>query len=294
MAQRYKRALEVVQRYGERLVEQILLEELAPLQHYWRGTAPNHNVFLGAISEPLALSSKITRSLTSKLGNRLAAVARRLAAERYGQRAVPSVIHGSSLAETVAPHYGTGDTLVLCRLPQSETREAAIRLLRLAGVSYAGRIGSDTWQEQYLLEMEQLHQAAGEPQPWGVRVDLFVDDPQVGLAELESGGELDTSNAKGQPEKLVLAGLCLGRPDVALHFCCAYANRGEGEPIAGQLKKYLAPDPQGQHGLLVGSQWWARVLPEDVDFACFIRLFSAVAAEMDVVPDDMRTPPERL
>jgi hypothetical protein len=152
------------------------------------------------------------------------------------------------------------------------------------------RIGTAAFAAALNARIEELGRLPRAPEPWYVRVDLYVDDPGIGLAELESGGELDSSNVKGQPEKLVLAGLALARTDTPLHFCLAYANQGEGRSIRGGLRGYLAyaSAVPPSSGLLVGSQWWERLLPPGLSFASFLEIFADVARELEIVPPEVR------
>jgi hypothetical protein len=271
-------------------VRELLSAELAALAGVAEEQGENHNVFLEAISPTIAAASKLTRSLTSRLGGRFAAIARSLAKARFGEAAVPRVLLSHSAnPEAVTAAFG-GDTTIYTQFDEGATRELAIRLVRQAGADVTRKIGTDPFRAAFRSSVRQLGAAPRTERPWSVRVDLYVDSDTIGLVELESGGELDTANVKGQPEKLVLAGLALGVEDVPLHFALAYANRGEGQPVAGGLPKYLARSGAVRplSGLLVGSEWWLRILPEGVAFAQFLEVFREVAEELKLVPDDLR------
>jgi hypothetical protein len=172
----------------------------------------------------------------------------------------------------------------------ANSAKCAIDLLRRAHATDTERIGTAAFAAALNARIEELGRLPRAPEPWYVRVDLYVDDPGIGLAELESGGELDSSNVKGQPEKLVLAGLALARTNTPLHFCLAYANQGEGRSIRGGLPGYLtyASAVPPSSGLLVGSQWWERLLPPGLSFASFLEIFADVARELEIVPPEVR------
>jgi len=269
------------------LVRRILMDNLAPLVGLASRQPLNRNAFLEAISPTLAVASKLTRSLTSQLGGRFASIARALATARYGQEAVPALLVSPSLSADPRIVTGrTGDTVILTQLPEAATRQAATALLRQAGSAPAERIGTEVFRRVFAGQVQALLDLPRNPAPWSCRVDLFVANPAIGLAELESGGELDSSNVKGQPEKLVLAGLALADPAIPLHFCLAYANAGEGNPIRGGLPQYLAPagSVTPSSGLWVGRRWWEQVLPTDIPFDVFLGLFAEVARELQIVP----------
>jgi hypothetical protein len=67
-----------------------------------------------------------------------------------------------------------------------------------------------------------------------------------------------------------------------LHFCCAYANAGEDQPILGSLTRYLRQTESHRDGLLVGSRWWTLVLPERFAFSDFLEVFQQVAAKYEI------------
>jgi hypothetical protein len=272
-------------------VRSIVRSNLLPLIGIASAQGDNHNVFLEAISPPIAISSKLTRSLTSRLGKRFASIARDLAVLRYGADKVPAVLYSHTVE--AGSQIATGlvdDTLVVTAYDQIATRRAAIDLMRHAKTHADERIGTSSFRDAFRTKVADLESGAPAAELWSVRVDLFVDDPLIGLAELESGGELDSSNVKSQPEKLVLAGLALGDPDVPLHFCLAYANKGEGRPIRGGLPGYLAyeGDDRPSAGLLVGRRWWERLLPAGVAFERFVELFAEVADELEILPPEVR------
>ena len=106
--------------------------------------------------------------------------------------------------------------------------------------------------------------------------------PEIGFAELESGGQLDTSNAVAQAGKLIKAGLAYGDPEMSLHFCTAYANNGQGRSILGSLRSYFLQDPDHRDGLLTGANWWERVLPVELSFEEFLVEFRSVAKEYEI------------
>jgi hypothetical protein len=268
---------------SEEPVRTAVERELSALAHLWETKSQeDHNIFLESISPFLAKASGPTRSLTSQLGHKLAGLARALAEMRYGPDRVPRVLREGSKTGSGQNRSGN-DTYILTTRPRSEVHRAATDLIQFA--RNQAKIGTDRFRAEYQRELERLQSLPGEGES-ELPVDLLVLDSNVGFAELESGGNLDSSNVQAQPAKLVQAGLALGDPDIPLHFCCAYANRGEGNPIGGALPSYFEQNPNHIDGLLVGSQWWERVLPKDVTFDDFLRIFQEVAKDYEIGPPD--------
>jgi hypothetical protein len=276
---------------AELAVSAIIRAELESLAGIADEQGENHNAFLQAISPTLSLSSKLTRSLTSKLGRRLAAMARDLAELRYGAASVPPAVVSATVTEDLgAAAVRAGDTVIYSQLDVEAVASATSELFRFAGSGLDRRIGTDAFRAEFRGRLARLLELPRAATPWFVQVDLYVRDPMVGLAELESGGELDTSNVMGQSQKLIRAGLALADPDTPLHFCLAYPNRGERAPIRSSLSKYFTATATvtPSAGLLVGRAWWERVLPWGITHERFLALFAEMAQELEIVPAEIR------
>lgn len=266
----------------ETQVREVIEGELRDLVSLWAGAAADeHNVFLLAISPALAGSSKLTRQLTSRLGGKLARISRGVARVTYGEKVVPLVVKKADV-DHVPPRHNSNDTFVWSDYDKALVVEQALRLVTFAGLGIANRIGGSEFHAAYMNAIDQLEGAVRSPDPWTVQVDLVVLDTSVGLVELESGGNLDSSNAIGQSRKLIQAGLALGDRDLPLHFAVAYANRGAGKRIQGSLPRYFTDSGEEGDGLLVGRSWWERVLPEGVSYQSFVGLFREVALEYQI------------
>jgi hypothetical protein len=223
----------------------------------------------------------LTRRLTSRMGRKLARMARNVAELRFGEDLLPAHLPSPHLqdAHNAVPH-STDDTFVYTDFDVALTTSLTLELIDKAG--RGAKIGSDDFRSEYAAAIERLVGADRASEPWAVQVDLAVLHPSVGFAELESGGMLDSSNAIGQSRKLVRAGLAYGDEALSLHFCTAYANDGEGRPIKGSLRKYFLQEPDHRDGLLVGSTWWERILPPPVTFDDFLEIFHEVAVEYEI------------
>jgi hypothetical protein len=140
------------------------------------------------------------------------------------------------------------------------------------------------FESQYEKSLQKLI-GAPKVEVWKLQVDLFVDDDELGFCELESGGELDTSNGPAQPTKLVKAGLASGSLSHGLHFCLAYSNRGQNVPIQSALTRYLQMSHESDtgDGLYVGQIWWEKVLPDGVTYNQFMKCFKQVVDKLDIV-----------
>lgn len=263
-------------------VRRVVAQELSDLAELWEGVvSEEHNVFLVATAPTLAVASKLTRRLTSRMGRKLARMARNVAELRFGADLLPAHLPSPHLrsAHQEVPH-STDDTFVYTDFDETLTTALTLELIDKAG--HGAKVGTDDFRMEYEAAIEHLLSAERASSPWSLQVDLAVLDETIGFAELESGGMLDSSNAIGQSRKLIRAGLAYGDPSMSLHFSTAYANDGEGRPIKGSLRKYFLQEPDHRDGLLVGSTWWERILPPPVTFADFLQIFHEVAVEYEI------------
>ena len=264
-------------------VESIIEARLSDLEKLHEAFPENTNPFLEAISPEVARFSSLTRSLTSRLGGRLAGIARDLSVEKFGSDAVPNFIVRDGLSFE-PDRFHKNDTYVWTDFEPDLLLKEAQQLITFAGQDNNKRIGSKLFESQYEKSLQKL-KVAPKVEVWKLQVDLFVDEEELGFCELESGGELDTSNGPAQPTKLVKAGLASGSLRHGLHFCLAYSNRGQNLPIQSALTRYLQMSEQSDtgHGLYVGQSWWEKVLPDGVTYNQFMKCFKQVVDKLDIV-----------
>jgi hypothetical protein len=265
------------------VVESIIEERLGDLEKLHEAFPENTNPFLEAISPEVARFSSLTRSLTSRLGGRLAGIARDLSVQKFGSNSVPSFIVREGLSFE-PDKFHKNDTYVWTDFNPDLLLKEAQHLITFAGQGDNKRIGSTLFGSQYDKSLQKLI-AAPKVEVWKLQVDLFVDADTLGFCELESGGELDTSNGPAQPTKLVKAGLASGSLRHGLHFCLAYSNRGQNLPIQSALTRYLQMSDQSDtgDGLYVGQIWWEKVLPDGVTYNQFMKCFKQVVDKLDIV-----------
>lgn len=265
------------------VVESIIENRLGDLEKLHEAFPENTNPFLEAISPEVARFSSLTRSLTSRLGGRLAGIARDLSEAKFGTDAVPSFIVREGLSFE-PERFHKNDTYVWTDFNPDLLLKEAQHLITFAGQDGKNRIGSTLFESQYEKSLQKLI-SAPKVEVWKLQVDLFVNDEELGFCELESGGELDTSNGPAQPTKLVKAGLASGSLRHGLHFCLAYSNRGHNVPIQSALTRYLLMSDQSDtgDGLYVGKIWWEKVLPEGVSYSQFMASFKQVVDKLDIV-----------
>lgn len=109
-------------------------------------------------------------------------------------------------------------------------------------------------------------------------VDLaFKDENNIwNIFEIKAGGDLDSSNAKGNIEKLLSIYIGLNDENTKPYFATIYNKNGEGKEWTGSVSKYLKyPDM-----FLIGSEFWKKILPNEINFECFIEIYSECMKEI--------------
>ena len=101
-------------------------------------------------------------------------------------------------------------------------------------------------------------------------VDLFiyVPDGTSLCMEIKLGGDLDSSNAPAQISKFLTTCVLADVADMEGYFATIYNKNGEGNRFTGTVRSYLADDM-----ILAGSAFWAEILPPEVAFEEFVRLY---------------------
>ena len=75
------------------------------------------------------------------------------------------------------------------------------------------------------------------------------------LFEIKAGGDLDSSNAPKNIEKMLKIYSCLGKENANLYFATLYNKDGEGKNWTGVVKKHISED-----SMLIGKEFWNMIL----------------------------------
>ena len=98
---------------------------------------------------------------------------------------------------------------------------------------------------------------------YGQEVDLIIfypEDESYSLFEIKVGGNLDSSNAPKNIEKMLKIYSCLGQENAKLYFATLYHKDGEGNTWKGSVKTHVAEDC-----ILIGKEFWDIIL-KDITF----------------------------
>lgn len=124
--------------------------------------------------------------------------------------------------------------------------------------------------------MAQEYKAAGyHTKP----VDLaFFDGKDWVVLELKAGGDLDSSNAPANVEKLLTIYAGLNVPNSKAYFATLYNKNGEGNTWTGAVKKHMAFPEM----FLIGKKFWNTILPDGIIYERFTELYKMALEELDL------------
>ncbi len=110
-------------------------------------------------------------------------------------------------------------------------------------------------------------------------VDLaFFDGERWNIMELKAGGDLDSSNAPSNVEKLLTIYVDMGIKDCNTYFATLYNKDGEGNTWTGAVKKHLNYPSM----FLIGAAFWNKILPNGITFDDFSEIYRSALSEIDL------------
>jgi len=240
-----------------------------------------NDIFMATLFPELARYTRASRSVSSMMGSQFyPRLARALASYRYGTDACPRLIPGGGVTpDELASHKeppGT-DVRIVSRIQKSQVEGLAQRLQKEIKDGQWPRIGTEDFSHRFSQECDHLRNTvSASDHLWYTQADFYVIN--IGLIEIESSGMLDSASVVGQVTKLLRAGLALARPELSLYWALAYNNAGDRQPKT-PLARYLKniENPQGSKGgLLVGSNFWNTLLPNNVSFDTLQRVIEEI------------------
>ena len=110
-------------------------------------------------------------------------------------------------------------------------------------------------------------------------VDLaFFDGSDWVVLELKAGGDLDSSNAPANVEKLLTIYAGLNVPNSKAYFATLYNKNGEGNTWTCAVKKHMAFPEM----FLIGKKFWNIILPDGIMYERFTELYKMALEELDL------------
>lgn len=240
----------------------------------------NYNFLLSQLDENLTANMVFVSSFESKSGNAIEACAKRIARLKYGDDNVPSIVNPKGLSHNI-PAPASGQIIISNVNLESGDLHGEISAFR--GNNIASGQGTNR-QESTLTQEKKKDLLQIAPKYitnniYTKPVDLaFFDGTNWNILELKAGGDLDSSNAPSNIEKLLLIYTGLNIPNANIYFGTLYNKDGEGNTWKGIVKKHIAYPEM----FLIGSQFWNKILPEPITYEKFTQLYKEALEELDL------------
>lgn len=107
---------------------------------------------------------------------------------------------------------------------------------------------------------------------------LFFDGKNWNICELKAGGDLDSSNAPSNVEKLLNIYVDMAIPNCKAYFATLYHKDGEGKNWTGAVKKHMHYPSM----FLIGAIFWNKILPNGVNFDDFTEIYAEALDEINL------------
>lgn len=235
------------------------------------------NFIISQFDDETTAEMVFVSSFESKSGNTIERCAKKFAKLRYGSENVPDVINMTGHNIDIANDENKTQILVSHVNMSSAELGGRITTFRKNNMS-EGRIPS-TLNHEKMQELFQLGNEYIDDKIHTKPIDLaFYDGHIWNIMEIKAGGDLDSSNAPSNIDKLLTIYTGMNTVNCRAYFATLYNKDGEGHVWNGGVKKFLSyPD-----NFLIGSQFWNKVLPGNIQFEEFCQLYNDVLVEIDL------------
>jgi len=241
-----------------------------------------NNFLLSQMDERITASMVFVSSFESKSGFAIEACAKRIARLTFGEENVPAVVNPNGLKHYIVSQAVSGQVVVTdvdTHNGHLRGEIAAFRATNEAIGRGSGRSESGVTQEsikQTLLPLSKKYKTNTiQTKP----VDLaFYDGTDWNIMEIKAGGDLDSSNAPSNIEKLLTIYVNFGISNCKIYFATLYNKDGEGNTWTGAVKKHMHYPSM----FLIGSQFWNKILPAGITFSDFTEIYREALVEIDL------------
>lgn len=241
-----------------------------------------NNFLLSQMDERITASMVFVSSFESKSGFAIETCAKRIARLKFGEENVPAIVNPRNLKHNIDPNTITGQVVVTdVDTHNGDLRGeiAAFRANNEAKGKGKSRQESGVTHESMRTALRPLSDKYKSTSIFTKPVDLaFFDGTNWNVMELKAGGDLDSSNAPSNVEKLLTIYVDMGIDNCKAYFATLYNKDGEGNTWTGAVKKHLNYPSM----FLIGAAFWNRILPDGITFNDFAEIYKEALEEIDL------------
>lgn len=241
-----------------------------------------NNFLLSQMDENITASMVFVSSFESKSGFAIETCAKRIARLKFGEENVPSIVNPRKLAHNFDETKVSGQIVVTDVDTHNGNLRGEISAFRANNEAIGrgkSRVESRVTQNSIKENLLPLSEKYRTNSIYSKPVDLaFFDGDNWNIMELKAGGDLDSSNAPSNVEKLLTIYVDMGVENCKAYFATLYNKDGEGNTWKGSVKKHLAYPEM----FLIGKNLWTKILPESISFEEFEDIYKEALEEIDL------------
>lgn len=241
-----------------------------------------NNFLLSQMDSRITASMVFVSSFESKSGFAIENCAKRIARLRFGEENVPTIVNPRNLSHNINPNTVSGQIVVTDVATHNgdlRGRISAFRANNVASGAGRTRIESRVTQESIRANLLPLSTTYKTNEIYTKPVDLaFFDGENWNVLELKAGGDLDSSNAPSNVEKLLTIYVDMGVENCKAYFATLYNKDGEGNTWKGSVKKHMSYPEM----FLIGKNFWEKILPNNISFDDFVGVYKSALEEIDL------------
>lgn len=241
-----------------------------------------NNFLLSQMDKSITASMVFVSSFESKSGFAIETCAKRIARLKFGDENVPAIVNPRNLQHNIDASTITGQVVVTdVDTHNGDLRGeiAAFRANNEARGMGKARTESGVTMENVKNTLLPLSAKYKTDSIFTKPVDLaFFDGTMWNIMELKAGGDLDSSNAPSNVEKLLTIYVDMGIEHCNACFSTLYNKDGEGNVWKGAVKKHLHYPSM----FLIGADFWNRILPDGITFTDFAEIYREALEEIDL------------
>lgn len=239
-----------------------------------------NNFLLSQMDENITASMVFVSSFESKSGFAIETCAKRIARLKFGEENVPSIVNPRKLAHNFDETKVSGQIVVTDVDTHNGNLRGEISAFRANNEAIGrgkSRVESRVTQNSIKENLLPLSEKYRTNSIYSKPVDLaFFDGDNWNIMELKAGGDLDSSNAPSNVEKLLTIYVDMGVENCKAYFATLYNKDGEGNIWKGSVKKHLAYPEM----FLIGKNLWTKILPESISFEEFEDIYKEALEEI--------------
>lgn len=241
-----------------------------------------NNFLLSQMDEKITASMVFVSSFESKSGFAIETCAKRIARIRFGEENVPTIVNPRGLEHDIDASAIAGQIVVTdvdTHNGDLRGKIASFRANNEATGKGKSRVESGVTQESIKETLLPLSTEYKTAQIHTKPVDLaFFDGENWNICELKAGGDLDSSNAPSNIEKLLTIYVDMGIENCKAYFATLYNKDGEGKTWTGAVKKHLHYPSM----FLIGANFWNKILPDGITFDEFALIYKEALEEINL------------